>query len=348
MEVHFQRIAWIIGLTASGAAVGWLLDRWGLQRLRSLAHKSESALDDMLVAAFKGILPVWGGLFGLRMAIHFFGIDATIAGPVTRVVLALAVLSCCIVAARMVAGGIRHATGRMTGAKRTASILAIIAQGIVFAIGALVVLHELGVSITPMITALGVGGLAVALALQDTLGNLFAGLQLVASRQVKVGDYVKLDGGDEGFVSDITWRNTTIKALPNHLIVVPNAKLAQAIVQNHQLPDPEVAVLVQVGVSYDSDLEQVEQVTIATARRVMHKVQPALKEFDPFIRYHTFAESSINFSVILRATEFTERFILMHEFIKALHDTYRTEGIVIPYPMRTVRMELPEALYHEQ
>ena len=348
MEVHFQRIAWIIGLTVAGVAAGWLLDRWGLHRLRTLAHKSESALDDVLVAAFKGILPLWGALIGLRMAIHYFGIDPAIAGPAARVILTLAVFSCCLVAARLAVAGIRQATGRMTGARRTASILAIIAQGIVFAIGALVVLHELGLSITPMITALGVGGLAVALALQDTLGNLFAGLQLVASRQVKVGDYVKLDSGDEGFVSDITWRNTTIKALSNHMIVVPNAKLAQAIVQNHQLPDPEVAVLVQVGVSYDSDLEQVEQVTIATARKVMRKVQPALKEFDPFIRYHTFAESSINFSVILRATEFTERFIVMHEFIKALHVTYRAEGIVIPYPMRTVRMELPEAMYHEQ
>ncbi|MBK7083536.1 MAG: mechanosensitive ion channel [Flavobacteriales bacterium] len=126
---------------------------------------------------------------------------------------------------------------------------------------------------------------------------------------------------------------------------VPNSKLASAIVQNLQLP--EVSVVVQVGVSYDSDLDHVEEVTIATARKVVRRMQPALKDFDPFIRYHTFAESSIGFSVILRASEFTQRFELMHEFIKALHRRYREEGIVIPYPIRTLQMDLAKTMQHE-
>ena len=150
-----------------------------------------------------------------------------------------------------------------------------------------------------------------------------------------------------GYFMDITWRNMMIRVLSNHLIVVPNVKLAFSIIQNHQQPEPEEAVVMQVGVSYDSDLDHVEQVTIDTAREVVKRVQPGLKDFDPFIRYHTFADSSIGFSVIMRATEFTERYVLMHEFVKALHRRYKAEGIVIPYPMRTLQIDMQHSLIHE-
>ena len=115
-------------------------------------------------------------------------------------------------------------------------------------------LNGLGLSITPMLTALGVGGLAVALALQDTLANLFAGVYITIAGQIRVGDYLRLDSGQEGYVADIGWRSTRIRMLPNNLVLVPNAKLSQAIVTNYYLPDRELAVLVEVGVDYGSDL----------------------------------------------------------------------------------------------
>lgn len=345
--MQFQHISWMAFAALAGAVVGWLLDRMVLGRFRRLARRSETLLDDTIVAAFKGMLPVWAALIGMRLALSSSSADASLMETVGRGILILAVFSICLVVARMASGWIQHTTSRLVGETRTASILGIIVRVVIFTVGTLIVLHDLGISIAPMVTALGVGGLAVALALQDTLTNLFAGLQLIASRQVNVGDYVKLESGEEGYLADITWRNTTIRALPNHMIIVPNAKLASAIVQNHQLPDPEVAVLVQVGVSYESDLDHVEEVTIATARRVVRKLQPDLKDFDPFIRYHTFAESSIGFSVILRVAEFTQRYELMHAFIKALHRRYREEGIVIPYPIRTLQMDLTKALQHE-
>ena len=207
---------------------------------------------------------------------------------------------------------------------------------IVFIIGILIILHSLGISITPILTALGVGGLAVALALQDTLSNLFAGLHIILTRQIKPGDYIKLETGEEGYVVDITWRNTTIRELPNNYIIIPNLKLAQAIVKNHYLPDREISVTVQLGVSYDSDLEKVERVTIEVAKEVMMEVPGGIPEFQPFIRYHTFGDFSINFTVIMRCREFTDQYLIKHEFIKRLHKRYKDEGIIIPFPIRTV------------
>jgi small-conductance mechanosensitive channel len=132
--------------------------------------------------------------------------------------------------------------------------------------------------------------------------------------------------------------------LPNNLVLVPNAKLAQAIVTNCDLPDKEMAVLVDVGVDYDSNLRHVERVTIDVAREVLRTTPGGIDTFEPFIRYHTFAESSVNFTVILRAREFVDQYLIKHEFVKQLHEGYTREGITIPFPIRTiVSRPLPDA-----
>jgi small-conductance mechanosensitive channel len=211
-----------------------------------------------------------------------------------------------------------------------------IAWALVAILGLLVILNGLGLSITPMLTALGVGGLAVALALQEPLANFFAGLFLTLAGQVRVGDYVKLDSGQEGYVVDFSWRSTRLRMLANNLVVVPNAKLAQAIVVNHHLPSQEMAVPVEVGVDYGSDLGRVERVVTEVGREVMTEVRGGVADFEPFVRYHTFGGSSIDFTVILRAKEFVDQYLVKHEFIKRLHERFDREGIVIPFPIRTI------------
>jgi len=126
------------------------------------------------------------------------------------------------------------------------------------------------------------------------------------------------------------------RMLPNNIVLVPNSKLAQSILTNYYLPAKDLAVLVQVGVHYDSDLRHVEKVTCEVAKEVMKTVPGGIPEFDPFIRYHTFADFSINFTVILRAKEFVDNYLIKHEFIKRLHERYRKEGIIIPYPIRAI------------
>jgi small-conductance mechanosensitive channel len=200
----------------------------------------------------------------------------------------------------------------------------------------MVILNSLGVSVTAPLAAIGIGGIAIAFALQSTLSDFLSGVYLMADRPVRVGDYIKLESGQEGYVTDIGWRSTKIRELPNNIIVVPNSKLAGAIVTNYYLPEPEMACLVQVGVSYDSDLEKVERVTIDVGKKVLKKVTGGVPEFEPFIRYHTFSDFSINFTVILRVKEYVDKYLLTHEFIKELHKRFKKEGIVIPYPIRTI------------
>lgn len=216
------------------------------------------------------------------------------------------------------------------------SLLEHLIKILVFVIGALALLRSLGISITPALAGLGIGGLAVALALQRPLGDFFAGIHLILSKQIRIGDYIKLETGEEGYVVDITWRNTTIRQLPNNLVIIPNSRLASLMIINYYQPEKELSVLLNIGVSYSSDLEKVERVTIEVAKEVMKEVPGGVPEFEPFIRYHTFGDFSINFSVILRAKEYTDQFLIKHEFIKRLHRRYRREGIEIPFPIRVV------------
>jgi len=198
---------------------------------------------------------------------------------------------------------------------------------LVFVLGGLIILQSLGIAISPILTALGVGGLAVALALLETLSNLFSGLYIMVSRQIRPGDYVKLNTGEEGHVVDINWRSTQIREGPNNMIIVPNAKLAAANVTNYYQPDPELVVIIPASVGYESDLDRVEQVTLNVARGVMREIPGGIPTFEPLLRYNGFGEASVNFNVILRAREVADQPRVKHEFVKRLHERFGREGI---------------------
>ncbi|MGH7708569.1 MAG: mechanosensitive ion channel family protein [Vulcanimicrobiaceae bacterium] len=316
-----------------------------LERLRRGLDAHHRQMLARVVAAFRGAPTVWLTALGLwsTLAAYPMRADLRLAGQ--RVILIAVLAMATFVAARLAVGLIADFARHHAETRSTTSLFETLAQIAIYALGALIVLQSLGISITPVLTALGVGGLAVALALRDPLANLFAGLQITISRQVKPGDFVRLDNGNEGFVVDITWRNTTIRDLTNNLIVVPNEKLAQSIFTNYHLPDPAYTVHVDVGVHYDSDLEHVEAVTMAVARSLQAEIAgPAA--FEPFVRFIAFGDSSINLRVFVRTGQVVDQFRVRHLLIKRLHQSYADAGISIPYPMRTVTIAggaLPQA-----
>lgn len=220
----------------------------------------------------------------------------------------------------------------------SASLLSNLVKIVVFGVGILIILQTIGIEITPILATLGIGGLAVALAFQETLSNIYSGLYLIISKQVRAGDYVKIETGQEGYVTDITWRNTTIRELSNNTIIVPNTKLASAIFTNYHLPGQEITVQIHVCVSYDSDLDRVEKVTVEVAKEVMQEFTK-ITDFEPFVRYQKFGDFSIEFSVFLRVNEFFEQYRVKHEFIKKLYRRYQQEGIQIPFPSRTIYLK---------
>ncbi|SMD07820.1 mechanosensitive ion channel family protein [Sporomusa malonica] len=305
---------------------------------RITTHVSEEYAE-ILGKALQGMPALWGALLGSYSAIRMVEAKAEWLRLLDGIVVAAGIFSITMVTARIFAAMATIYARRAEGAFPSASILANIIEAATYVTGVLIILQTFGVSIAPILTALGVGGLAVALALQDTLANVFSGLHILLAKPIQAGDYIKLSTGEEGHVMDISWRNTTIRALGNSLIIVPNQKIASAIIINYDKPDRELAVSVSVGVSYASDLDHVEKVTLTVAKEVMDEMAAGIANFEPVVRFHTFGDSSILLNVILRVEGFIDQFRMKHELIKRLHTRYNREGIEIPFPIRTIHMK---------
>ncbi len=280
---------------------------------------------------------IWSVLAGLYGAIIINRAEPEIADVLKKILTIVFLYSVTLVLARLTAGFVNLYLRRTDGL--SASLLSNLAKVSVITLGTLILLQTIGVEITPLVTTLGVGGIAVGLALQDTLANLFSGFYLIVSNQVKTGDYVKLEDKYEGYITDITWRNTTIKELNNNVIIVPNSKLSTLIFTNYHLPVKEITLTMKVGVGYDSDLDEVERVTVEVAKEVMREVAPELIKNEPFIRFQNFGDSSIDFMVYIRVNEFFDQRMARHIFIKKLHKRYQQEGITIPFPIRELYMQ---------
>lgn len=338
----------VAGIALAAGLVAAFLARMLLRWLGRHAGRTRWGGDDVIVDALRTVVP-WAAIAGgAAAAAAVLPLTRTVQHNVNQALSVLLIVAVTVTAARVIAGLVRTLTQSRSGVAGSATIFVNITRVVVLAMGFLVVLQTLGISVAPLLTALGVGGLAVALALQDTLANLFAGVHILASKTVQPGDYIRLSSGEEGYVVDINWRQTTVRQLSNNLVVIPNGQLAKTNMINYTRPEQQLTVLVQVGVGYDSDLEHVEKVTAEVVAEVMTDITGAVPDHEPAIRFHTFGDSRIGFTVILGVGEFSDQYRVKHEFIKRLHKRYRAEGIRIPAPTRTVALQQGPAVIPQQ
>ena len=307
--------------------------------LLAWAKKTRIKWDDVLIENLRRWLPFWAFIIGLYIALDMWGVSATQTSFAGKLLITALVLTVTVAAANIFSTALSLLAEKEEGALAVSSLTRNITRIVIFLIGSLIILRSLGISITPILGTLGVGGLAVALALQETLANIFSGIYVTIAKHIRIGDFIKLESGEEGYVTDIGWRATKVRMLPNNIVIIPNSKLGQSVLTNYYMPETEMSVLIQVGVHYESDLKKVEKVTIEVGEETLKEVQGGVIEFKPFIRYHTFDDFSINFSVILRCREFVDNYLIKHEFIKRLHARYNKEGIIIPFPIRDVYMK---------
>ncbi|HAG93864.1 MAG: mechanosensitive ion channel protein MscS [Pseudomonadales bacterium] len=340
-ELSGWPMATIISLGSLLAAL--LIKRLVLKHLQNVTSQSRYYYDSLLISALSFPLSLLIVILHmllleyllLALKVEVFSLQA-FSEPAYKILLIIAVV---VFADRFLFGLLHRQTTRSEALANSKGILVGITRGIVFGIGALVLLGTLGISVTPIIASLGITSLAVALALQPTLENFFSGVQLVIDKPIRVGDYIELDSGEQGFVEKIGWRSTWIRMLPNNTVIMPNSVLSQSKIINYFYPEKELSVPVEVSVHYNSDLEEVERITVEVAREILKSHKWGVDDYDTFVVFHTFDSSSINFTVMLRAQEYFNRFFIKSEFMKALHRRYREEGIVIPYPIRAINTQ---------
>ena len=335
----------ILALMVVGLGVGWscekLLAHWARRRNgTSLEQRKTKGWNDVLLHSAHRMPIVWFAAAAMYVGVRIAGYGEPWVDLVGTAVSVIVIVTLIAVAIRLSTAGISGLAQRSSGLQTSTTLVQNVVRLLLLILGAALVLQNLGINITTLVTALGISGLAVALALQDTLGNLFAGIQIIMSRQIRSGDYVALSSGEEGAVTDIQVRNTTIRTFPDrNRVLVPNSILASTVVTNYSLPHRRLLITLPIGVAYDSHLEFVEAVTLDVARKVLIEVEGGLTDEEPFVRFEEFSDFRINFLLRVPVQQFTDQFLIRHELTKRLHERFGTEGIEIPFPIRTVYMK---------
>ena len=317
-----------------------------LVRLKAKARSEKSSMSDIyrvLVLSLNAPLNllIWViFLLLVKSIVSVFQVeDERAIEALTIVIEAGLIITLFLFFERFVTYSLSRYRDQSTIVKNTSAIAGGAVRAVFAVLAILIILSTMGVSITPIVASLGITSLAVALALQPTLENFFSGIQLVMDKPIRIGDFIELDSGEQGFVEKIGWRSTWVRMLPNNIVIMPNSKLSNSKLINYYYPERELSVPVEVGVHYSSDLDHVEKVCLEVANTILEKHEYGVETYQPFVLFHTFDNSSINLTVMLRTREYFNRFFIKSAFIKMLKKRFDEEGIVIPFPITALNME---------
>jgi small-conductance mechanosensitive channel len=329
-------LALLIGLIALGAAIEFGPLRWARRR----AVAGGSMLGAVILTALSGQALFWGLFGGLRFSVGT--LLPKQSDQIRAALLFAALLAGVIFAVRLATNWVR----RSFALRQIGSVSLI--NNLLRFIGGLVIITTVlsfyGAPVGALLTVVAGSSVGLTLALRDPLANLFSGMVVIASSKIRPGDYVRLSSGEEGFVTDIRWSDTYIRQLTNNLIVVPNSLMTSTIVVNYSRPEAEHAVLFNLSVGYDSDLDQVERLASEVAVEVMEEVAGGVPEFVPLVRFGALGQLGVDLTVIMRGKTFVDQFLIKHEFIKRLRARFHAEGIEPPIPLQIIQTNGPIAV----
>ncbi|MGC8482304.1 MAG: mechanosensitive ion channel family protein [Thermodesulfobium sp.] len=291
------------------------------------------------IKSFNWIFSIFFIAIGLHIALYNYPFTYQHSFLINKIFTSLEIFIVFLFIARTSSKIIVHYFSKNDSVLPATSIISNVIFIAVIFLGILVILEGIGISDVPILTTFGVGGLAVSLALQDTLSNFFAGIHILASKKIQPGNTIILENGQRGKVTDINWRNTTLLTPDNNMIIIPNSKISTSIITNYSFPEENFSVSLQIGISYDSDLDDTEEKTINFLKNFVQNTHGCVKDVDPILRYQKFDNSCITFSIYLRVESYPDQFIVLHKLIKSIHKFYNENRIEIPYPIQNIILE---------
>jgi len=324
--------------------VGLILDQALGAFLRSASLRNKSRLLSAVVRSFRGITSLAFGLVGFWLAfIRVKTILARDTSTINKVLVAATIAIVTIFLARLAGRFINVYTDSDSSRIPTSSIFTNLIRVVIYIIGVALVLSASGVSITPIITTLGIGGVAIGLALQPTLGNLFAGVQIVTSHRIEPGDFVRLASGDEGTVEDVTWSNTTIRKPTSELVIVPNSVLGAQPVINFSRNNYQHSLVVPLIVAADTNLLHLERVVREIADETVRSSHYTYKAAAPVFRLTALSPAGISFNMILPVISYRSEGTVKSEFLERLSGRFTAEGIELAKPLAPAPAAPPAA-----
>ena len=327
----------LAALLIAALVVGFTLNRILHHWTRKFKNRPGELLFTLLESLPYPLL-VLGALY---LALETFTLPARYERIGTKLLFALFILVIFYFPAKVFIVFLRRLGRRDPHLERATSPAVFIIRAVFALLAVVIVLENLGISLTAVWTTLGVGSIAVALALQDTLGNFFAGLYLLADGPIRPDEYIKLDSGQEGYVVRIGWRSTTLRMLANNLVVIPNSTLSKAVITNYSRPEPRMALVMPIRVAYGSNPTLVEKVLVEVAQEAARDgLEGLLSEPAPLVRFIPgFGDSSLSFSLIVQVGQFTDQYLVQSELHKRIVERFQKEGIQIPFPTRAIVLD---------
>ena len=289
--------------------------------------KAEPSLGRVMQEATRVPSVLWCLMAALEVSLRYASLTAGQVGLASKLIVASLIISLSLVASSVAVRMIVLHADRQEMGFAVSGLSRTLTRVFILSIGGLILLHHFDISITPALTALGVGGLAVALALQDTLANFFAGVHILVETPLGLGDFIKLSSGEEGVVSDIGWRTTRVRTGQNTTIVIPNTKITSGILTNYSLPDRRVAVEIAVLTAMEADPEQVTAILMEVAGSTEGALPdpPPVVFFDPGITI-----THMQFKLVIQVADQLNKGPVQSRIRMRLLESFRHHGVPLP------------------
>ncbi|MGH9397952.1 MAG: mechanosensitive ion channel family protein [Terriglobia bacterium] len=333
MIIYLSIAAAIIIALGIGYGIKRLLRRWRLSARTPSADLVLAVLEQLPVP-----LLLLGTLYGIM---EFLTLPGRFEKSGSALIFALVVAVIFYFLSKAVVAFLVHVAQRKPTLERITQPSIFVARLLFIVLAVIIILQNMGVDLLAIWTTLGVGSVAIAFGLQETLSNVFAGLYIMADQPVSPGDYVKLDSGPEGYLVRTGWRATALRTLGNNIVYIPNASLAKAVITNYSKPEDRMSLAIPVSVAYGTDPAKVENALLEVAREaVAAGVDGLLAHPEPSVRLIPgFGASSLDFSLGVQVRRFVDQYLVQSELRKRILDRFAKDGIVMPFPTRTILLD---------
>ncbi|MCD6523125.1 MAG: mechanosensitive ion channel family protein [Candidatus Diapherotrites archaeon] len=329
-EVGYTLLTIIIALVASKIIFVFIKGT-----LEKIAGKTKTTLDDILVKEMETPTHLFVVLLALYLSLTIYpGMQRYF----TQFDILIQILLIFVVAygvTKAVTATVRWYMHEKRGKKYKYNYLIVVKKiinAVVYILAIIIVLSQLGIEVTPLITSLGIGGLAVALAFQDTLENYFAGIYVSTDKGLEVGDYIQLSEGIAGTIKEIDWRTTKIQTWDGNLVIIPNSKLAESTITNYFKPSSSLLVPIDVPISYNIKSDKAIREIKRLVSNVKKKAPDVLdKNFEVIVKIDSFGESNIIYKVIVKVTNRSNMFKFKELFNAELARAYDSGKLAVDY-----------------
>lgn len=306
-----------------------------------LTRKTKTNLDDLIIEKINRPLTLIVLFIGLKISMDELPLSELILGnmhTIANSIIGIIVIYIIYTVFNLIFGRTWRKLAKRAKTKPNDAMIQLTSGALkvlLIILGAIYILGIWGVEIGPLLTGLGIGGIAIAFALQSSLSNVFSGISIILDKSINVGDLVNLDGGASGKIVKIGLRATQVQTYDNEIIIVPNSKLADGYIHNVAQPEPKTRIVVPFGVAYGSDIDKVKKIILKEIKKVRYLCNAPV----PSIKFVEMGDSSLNFKVYFFVETFDVKLSALDDANTRIYNALNKAKIEIPFPQMDINLK---------